>query len=360
MYDGALTIARAQRRGGDAGVGVPKTAFAFDLTAACSGFLFATVTASQFLNNGGHKTALVVGADALTRWVDWTDRNTCVLFGDGAGAMVLTSTETDEEGGILGFEMHSDGNGYCNLQLPYQQTDRAVGPEHHVLEGDYEPISMNGKEVYKFATREVPEVIEEALANAGLTTADVDHLLLHQANIRIMEIVAQRLGIPMEKVGMLCGARVGGWPQARVCGPGPVCNHGDQHADERGALVCNRLQVTCRDLPLGRLCHRPATSPDHRAPRARSPLRLLPLPPSLPPPPPAGHSQPGGVRQHIGRLDPARALRGRRLRQDQEGGRDRLCRLRRGTQLGVDGDEVGLRQLCAARLGSGKRRAAVR
>jgi len=182
------------------GVGASKNAFAFDLTAACSGFLFATVTASQFLNNGGHTTALVVGADALTRWVDWTDRNTCVLFGDGAGAMVLTSTEATEEGGILGFEMHSDGAGYCNLQLPYQQSDRAVGPEHSVIEGKYTPIGMNGKEVYKFATREVPEVIEEALANAGLTTDDVDHLLLHQANIRIMEIVAQRLGIPMEKV----------------------------------------------------------------------------------------------------------------------------------------------------------------
>lgn len=182
------------------GVGASKSAFAFDLTAACSGFLFATVTASQFLNNGGHKTALVVGADALTRWVDWTDRNTCVLFGDGAGAMVLTSTESKEEGGILGFEMHSDGNGYCNLQLPYEQQDKAVGPDHHVIEGEYKPIGMNGKEVYKFATREVPEVIEEALANAGLTTADVDHLLLHQANIRIMEIVASRLGIPMDKV----------------------------------------------------------------------------------------------------------------------------------------------------------------
>ena len=189
------------------GVGASKKAFAFDLTAACSGFLFATVTASQFLNNGGHKTALVVGADALTKWVDWSDRNTCVLFGDGAGAMVLTTTDTAEEGGILGFEMHSDGNGYCNLQLPYQQTDRAVGPDHHVLEGDYAPIGMNGKEVYKFATREVPEVIEEALANAGLTTADVDHLLLHQANIRIMEIVAQRLGIPMEKVRGSVGVR---------------------------------------------------------------------------------------------------------------------------------------------------------
>lgn len=182
------------------GVGCSKTAFAFDLTAACSGFLFATVTASQFLNNGGHKTALVVGADALTRWVDWTDRNTCVLFGDGAGAMVLTSTPTQQEGGILGFELHSDGNGYCNLQLPYSASDMDIGPDHKVIEGKYQPIGMNGKEVYKFATREVPEVIEEALANAGLTIDDVDHLLLHQANIRIMEIVAQRLGISMDKV----------------------------------------------------------------------------------------------------------------------------------------------------------------
>ena len=148
-------------------MGASKSAFAFDLTAACSGFLFGTVTASQFLNNGGHKTALVVGADALTRWVDWTDRNTCVLFGDGAGAMVLTSTETAEEGGILGFEMHSDGNGYCNLQLPYKQSDKDIGPDHKVLQGEYGPIGMNGKEVYKCATREGPEVIEEALANAG-------------------------------------------------------------------------------------------------------------------------------------------------------------------------------------------------
>jgi 3-oxoacyl-[acyl-carrier-protein] synthase-3 len=137
------------------GCGVSKSAFAFDLTAACSGFLFGTVTASQFLNNGGHKTALVVGADALTRWVDWTDRNSCVLFGDGAGAMVLTSTEAAEEGGILGFEMHSDGNGYCNLNLPYQQRDKDIGPVHKVLEGEYTAIGMNGKEVYTFATRQV-------------------------------------------------------------------------------------------------------------------------------------------------------------------------------------------------------------
>ena len=100
-----------------------------------------------------------------------------------AVSRVLTSTDSKEEGGILGFEMHSDGAGYCNLQLPYDQKDKAVGPDHHVIEGEYKPIGMNGKEVYKFATREVPEVIEEALANAGLTTDDVDHLLLHQVSL---------------------------------------------------------------------------------------------------------------------------------------------------------------------------------
>uniref|UniRef100_A0A7S1DKB9 beta-ketoacyl-[acyl-carrier-protein] synthase III n=2 Tax=Hemiselmis andersenii TaxID=464988 RepID=A0A7S1DKB9_HEMAN len=177
-----------------------KNAFAMDLTAACSGFLFSTVTAGQFLNNGAAKNALVVGADALSRWVNWEDRNTCVLFGDGAGAMVLTATETEEEAGLLGFEMHSDGNGYCNLKLPFTPEVDEIGEGVKVAQGTYSPISMVGKEVYKFATRDVPRVLEEALVNAGVDASEVDHLLLHQANIRIMEVVADRLGIPMEKV----------------------------------------------------------------------------------------------------------------------------------------------------------------
>jgi len=176
-----------------------KKAFAMDLTAACSGFLFSTVTAGQFLNNGSAKNALVIGSDALSRWVDWTDRNTCVLFGDGAGAMVLTATETEAEAGLLGFEMHSNGEGYCNLKLPFSGVERDIGGIK-VKQGEYEPISMVGKEVYKFATRDVPRVLEEALVNAGVKPDEVDHLLLHQANIRIMEVVADRLGIPMEKV----------------------------------------------------------------------------------------------------------------------------------------------------------------
>jgi 3-oxoacyl-[acyl-carrier-protein] synthase-3 len=185
-------------------------AVAFDLTAACSGFLFASVTAGQFLTNSGnsYKNALVVGADALSRWVDWDDRNACILFGDGAGAMVLTA-EGDGEGGdddafgILGSSAHSNGLGYDDLKCCYTGSERLVATpgEGTVLSrGSYDGMSMNGKEVYKFATREVPKVINEALEAADMKVEDVDWLLLHQANIRIMETVAGRLGLPMEKV----------------------------------------------------------------------------------------------------------------------------------------------------------------
>jgi len=181
---------------------------AFDLTAACSGFLFGIVTASQFLNNGGGaKNALVLGADALTRWVDWEDRNSCILFGDGAGAMVLTSDADDSgEGdgiGILGYAMHSNGGGYKDLKCIYRGEPKTIstpGDGTIVHDGSYDLMTMNGRKVYSFATREVPTVLQEALDNAGISVDDVDHLLLHQANIRIMEVVADRLGMPMEKV----------------------------------------------------------------------------------------------------------------------------------------------------------------
>lgn len=186
-------------------VGCPKGTPAFDLTAACSGFLFGTVTASQFMANGGVKNALVVGADALTRWVDWDDRNSCILFGDGAGAMVLTADEEDGEDGIglLGYAMHSNGLGYNDLKCIYRGEPKKIstpGDGTIVHDGSYDLMTMNGRKVYSFATREVPTVVEEAMAQAGITADDVDHLLLHQANIRIMETVAERLGMPMEKV----------------------------------------------------------------------------------------------------------------------------------------------------------------
>lgn len=173
-------------------------AVAFDLTAACSGFLFGVNTAAQFLHTGAYKTAVVVGADALSRWVDWTDRNTCVLFGDGAGAVVVQAT--DGEPGVLGFEMHSNGAGRDDLNLGYSGEPRQLATITSVTRGSYQPISMVGKEVYKFATSKVPEVLQEALDNAGVTVEEVDWLLLHQANIRIMETVAKKLGLPLEKV----------------------------------------------------------------------------------------------------------------------------------------------------------------
>lgn len=180
-------------------------AVAFDLTAACSGFLFGSVTAGQFLTNDGnsYKNAIVVGADALSRWIDWDDRNSCILFGDGAGAIVLTATEGISEAGILGSSVHSNGLGYKDLNCMYEGSPRQVntpGDGTQMSKGSYNRLAMNGKEVYKFATREVPRVITEALEAADMEVEQVDWLLLHQANIRIMETVASRLGIPMEKV----------------------------------------------------------------------------------------------------------------------------------------------------------------
>jgi len=180
-------------------------AVAFDLTAACSGFLFGSVTAGQFLTNTGntYTNAIVVGADALSRWIDWDDRNSCILFGDGAGAVVLTATDEPSEAGILGSSVHSNGLGYKQLNCGYGGESLQIdtpGDGTKLSAGSYNRLAMNGKEVYKFATREVPKVIKEALVAADMEVEDVDWLLLHQANIRIMEIVASRLGIPMDKV----------------------------------------------------------------------------------------------------------------------------------------------------------------
>lgn len=177
-----------------------KNAVAFDLTAACSGFLFSLNTASQFLHNGAYKTALVIGGDALSRWVDWSDRNTCVLFGDGAGAVVVKAAEEGEPSGMLGYEMHSDGSGRCNLNLAYDGAEEQLGEVTSVTNGAYKPIYMNGKEVFKFATTRVPKVVLEAMENAGVTSDDVDWLLMHQANVRILESAAKKMGISMDKV----------------------------------------------------------------------------------------------------------------------------------------------------------------
>lgn len=172
-------------------------AVAFDLTAACSGFLFAMVTAAQFIRTGVYRNVLVLGADVLSRWVDWSDRRTCVLFGDGAGAVVMQGSDTCDR--LHGFDLHSDGRQNDCLTLSFQGTNRPLQTAA-VDQGTYRPITMNGQEVYRFALKRVPEVVEKALFRADLTPDQVDWLLLHQANQRILDAVAQRLHIPSDRV----------------------------------------------------------------------------------------------------------------------------------------------------------------
>jgi 3-oxoacyl-[acyl-carrier-protein] synthase III len=172
-------------------------AAAFDLTAACSGFVFGLVTAAQYIRTGAYQTVLLIGADVLSRWVDWGDRRTCILFGDGAGAVVLQANPVDQ---LLGFSLHSDGQLNHQLNLAYQGSAKPFLPGVKLADGGFQKVTMNGQEVYRFAVRRVPEVIEKALFQAHLQTTDIDWLVLHQANQRILDAAAQRLGIPPEKV----------------------------------------------------------------------------------------------------------------------------------------------------------------
>ncbi len=172
-------------------------AVAFDMTAACSGFVFGMVTAAQFIRTGVYKNVLLIGGDILSRWVDWSDRGTCVLFGDGAGAVVMQANESDR---LLGFELRSDGTQNKSLNLAYEAQTKEIAKDVTVSQGNYQPITMNGKEIYRFAVQKVPEVIEKALFRANISTSEIDWLVLHQANQRILDAVAQRLSIPSEKV----------------------------------------------------------------------------------------------------------------------------------------------------------------
>jgi len=174
-------------------------AVAFDLTAACSGFLFALVTASQFLRTGAMRRVLVIGADQLSRWVDWDDRRTCVLFGDAAGAVALEATDPSTDG-LLGFALRSDGSrGDClNLSQRSERQPLVEGASHQM--GGYQPISMNGQEVYKFAVREVPSILNQLLQKTETAPETLDWLLLHQANQRILDAVADRFKLPQDKV----------------------------------------------------------------------------------------------------------------------------------------------------------------
>ena len=173
-------------------------AVAFDLTAACSGFLFAAITASQFLKTGSYKRAVVIGADQLSSYVDWNDRRSCILFGDGAGALAIEATH--EFDNLIGFNMRTDGQRGCFLNLVSQNKQDVIANNINYSNGGFSSITMNGQEVYKFAVKEVPLIIENLLKNTNLSSDKVDWLLLHQANQRILDSVGDRLNFSKEKV----------------------------------------------------------------------------------------------------------------------------------------------------------------
>ena len=170
-------------------------AAAFDLAAACAGFVYALVTAEQFIANGTYKTILIIGADLISSYIDWTDRSTCVLFGDGAGAVILKEVKS---GGILSGVLGSDGRHAELLKIcaggsKFPATEATVQAKNHYLQ-------MTGSEVFKLAVRGMSDAVMKALAKAGVDKKDVACFLPHQANQRIIDAVIERLDVPKEKV----------------------------------------------------------------------------------------------------------------------------------------------------------------
>jgi 3-oxoacyl-[acyl-carrier-protein] synthase III len=166
---------------------------AFDVNAACSGFVYALTVADKFIRSGAAKTALVIGSETLTRMVDWSDRTTCVLFGDGAGAVVL---KADNETGILSTHMHADGG---KKELLWNPVGVSVGFKPGEENAGVR-INMSGNDVFKYAVKALDSVVEETLQANGLDRHAIDWLIPHQANLRIIEATAKRLDMPMERV----------------------------------------------------------------------------------------------------------------------------------------------------------------
>ncbi len=170
-------------------------AAAYDLSAGCTGWMYAVAQAYGMLAGGVCRRALVVGGDVLSKIVDWSDRTTCIVFGDGAGAVVL---ERVESGGFMGFELGADGSGGMQLYLPAGGSREPTSAESVARHDHY--VRMNGREVFKFATRVLVSSAEKLLDQLGLTVDDIDLYVPHQANVRIINHAVERLGIPAEKV----------------------------------------------------------------------------------------------------------------------------------------------------------------
>jgi 3-oxoacyl-[acyl-carrier-protein] synthase III len=175
-----------------------KGAWGFDLIAACSGFVYGLAVGSQLIAGGMHKKILVIGADTMSRIIDYTDRATCVLFGDGAGAMLLEPAEDGEEAGFIDFLGEVDGSGGDYLKMPAGGS--RMPASHETVEQRLHYVKQDGQQVFKYAVRKMYEVSRDLLARNGLTVDDLAVMVPHQANLRIITAVAERLGMPAEKV----------------------------------------------------------------------------------------------------------------------------------------------------------------
>lgn len=173
-------------------LGINNGAAAFDVQAVCTGFVYALGIADKFIKSGSHRCALVIGAETLSRIVDWSDRNTCVLFGDGAGAVVLEASET---AGILSTHLHADGD-YADLL----KVNAGISKHSEILKSGNAFVEMRGNEVFRMAVKTLGRIVDETLAHNKLQKTDVDWLVPHQANIRIIKATAKKLKMSMDRV----------------------------------------------------------------------------------------------------------------------------------------------------------------
>ena len=175
-----------------------KKAVAFDVNAACPGFIYGLAIAQKFMQDGSYGKALVVGGEIISNRIDFKDRSTCVLFGDGAGAVVLGHSNGKDDGEILSMDIESDGDLWRLIHVPGGGS--RIPASHEMLNEGLQYLKMQGNEVFKHAVRTLVDSANKIMAQQGITSGEIDWFIPHQANIRIMEVVAERLGIPTEKV----------------------------------------------------------------------------------------------------------------------------------------------------------------
>lgn len=207
---------------------------AFDLSAACSGFIYGVSMASDSIRSGAIRNALVIGSETLSRFINWEDRGTCILFGDGAGAFVLQASELP--GGVLSSVLRSDGSGGSLLSIPAGGSRRPATLD--TVDRDLHFIQMNGREVFRFATRVMADATREVIAKAGMNVEDLDIIIPHQANKRIIEAAARGLDLPLDRF-MINLDRYGNTSSASI--PIAVCE----------ALDCGRISSGDRLVMVG-------------------------------------------------------------------------------------------------------------